>query len=191
MQLLQMPNGAVYPGVEGRIGGAIRMSFDCEAGLEAFLDDLSEGATGSIAGLEGISYEVMGDAVFFSGTLSGDLLRDGEDDEGVRVLNPGATGDRQAVVVAWQNQHGLDPAASDHALAAMGADYGEETAIRLGSGRELRCPVYPEPCSYVRLVVPGVVPLEIAYWEEDEWREAPAEVMGAILGAMRGAHTAT
>jgi hypothetical protein len=34
----------------------------------------------------------------------------------------------------------------------------------------------------VRIVVDG---LELAYWHMDEWQKAPAEVMGAFLGAAR------
>jgi len=70
-------------------------------------------------------------------------------------------------------------------LGSVGNDYGEECVIELATGREIRCPVYPKECSYVRITLPGIVPLELAYWSSDEWGEAPAEVMGAILGAAR------
>lgn len=36
--------------------------------------------------------------------------------------------------------------------------------------------------SYVRVV--DATGDELFYWDEDEWREAPAEVMGAIMGAI-------
>jgi len=57
-----------------------------------------------------------------------------------------------------------------------------ETKIPLETGAELRCPSYPEPCAYVRIVDPIVG--EVAYWDSQEWAEDPEGVMGAILGAM-------
>lgn len=71
-------------------------------------------------------------------------------------------------------------------LGAVGNDYGEECVIALVSGREIRCPASPTDCSYVRITAPAIVPLELGYWSSDEWGEAPAEVMGAILGAAHG-----
>jgi hypothetical protein len=56
-----------------------------------------------------------------------------------------------------------------------------ETVIKLPSGREIHCPAYPEPCSYVRIVQDQ---FELAYWVCDEWQEDPEYVMGAIIGAM-------
>lgn len=36
--------------------------------------------------------------------------------------------------------------------------------------------------TYVRVCDPHGY--EVAYWNEDEWREAPSEVMGAVIGAL-------
>lgn len=73
-----------------------------------------------------------------------------------------------------------------HARSSNGTEYGPETVITLPDGRALHCPAHPEECSYVRIVHDGD---EITYWSSDEWREAPAEVMGAILGVLRAAQT--
>ena len=59
-----------------------------------------------------------------------------------------------------------------------------ESEIKLGNGCTVRCPAYPEACSYVRVVdAEGV---ELAYWDSAEWAEAPEEVMGSIMGAIIG-----
>jgi len=60
--------------------------------------------------------------------------------------------------------------------------YPEEYCVMTESGNEIRCPAYPNPCEYVRIVDPVVG--EVAYWDSAEWQEAPEEVMGAILGSL-------
>ncbi|MEC4339642.1 hypothetical protein VPH13_13040 [Stenotrophomonas pavanii] len=81
---------------------------------------------------------------------------------------------------------GVSLAELPQVLGAVGNDYGEECVIALISGREIRCPASPKDCSYVRITAPGIIPLELGYWSSDEWGEAPAEVMGTILGAAQG-----
>lgn len=71
----------------------------------------------------------------------------------------------------------------DHALGALGHNYGDETVVKTFGGKELRSPVYPKSCNYVRVVQDG---FELAYWDAEEWREDPREVMGAIIGAIHG-----
>lgn len=57
-----------------------------------------------------------------------------------------------------------------------------EAVIRLQSGAAaIHYPQPPEPCDYVRLV--GSDGREIGHWRADEWRDAPRDVMGEILGA--------
>jgi hypothetical protein len=68
------------------------------------------------------------------------------------------------------------------------SDYGDECVMRVEHGAEVRFPPYPIPCDYVRVVKNGN---EIGYWNSQELGDAPAEVMGAILGAaMSGDHAA-
>lgn len=79
-----------------------------------------------------------------------------------------------------------------HAMASMDVDYGDEFVIHAVSGRQIRCPAWPRECDYVRITIEiGERPVELAYWASDEWREAPAEVMGAIMGALNGYETTT
>ena len=74
-----------------------------------------------------------------------------------------------------------------HVLENLDVEYGDEAVITLANGRDIRCPAWPEPCSYVRVTQAGC---ELGYWVDAEWAQAPAEVMGAVLGlacASRGA----
>lgn len=63
--------------------------------------------------------------------------------------------------------------------------YGPETIIPhpTSPGWTLRCPAYPAPCNYVRFC--DEEENEHAYWCSDEWKDAPEEVMGAIMGVLR------
>lgn len=60
--------------------------------------------------------------------------------------------------------------------------YGPEAVVRAHTGFQLRSPAYPDECSYLRVCDP--LGREVAYWTADEWREAPEEVLGAIVGAL-------
>lgn len=61
-------------------------------------------------------------------------------------------------------------------------EYPNECAIVTGFGSQVRLPVHPDSCSYVRVI--DATGAQVGYWNEDEWKEAPAEVMGAIFGAL-------
>jgi hypothetical protein len=71
-----------------------------------------------------------------------------------------------------------------HADGAGDCQYENEFIMQAASGRFIHAPAYPEPCSYVRIV--DRAGNELAYWVSDEWKESPEEVMGAILGALKG-----
>lgn len=152
-----------------------------------------------------LSYALCGDEAEFEQSIDKVLFT-----SGFRSLGGGR--DRiEAIFPGWDDRedlnwcelftteqlHGLDSvqladglgvslAELPQVLGAVGNDYGEECVIALISGREIRCPASPEDCSYVRITAPGIIPLELGYWSSDEWGEAPAEVMGAILGAAKG-----
>ncbi len=59
----------------------------------------------------------------------------------------------------------------------------DETIIKLENGLRLMCPAAPALCTYVRVV--DTNNQELGYWCDDEWSDAPAEVMGAIIGLLR------
>lgn len=185
---VKFPNGKVWREKNGSIVGSVTVpNYENIDSLEDKLDAIAEAATGSILGLTDFAYQYRGgDIVSFQGCA--EELPEDEDDyaeEGYRHLNHNSDELRAALA----KQYGLMDVEVDHALTAIDNQYGEECVLAgVGSGRELRCPAYPEECTYVRIVVDG---LEIAYWIEDEWRDAPAEVMGAIIGAAIGNRMST
>ena len=50
-------------------------------------------------------------------------------------------------------------------------------------GVDLRCPAFPAPCTYVRIVREGV---EVAFYEAAEWKRSPDDVMQVLLNAAYG-----
>lgn len=77
----------------------------------------------------------------------------------------------------------LLPMELEHIRENEGNDYGEEAALLVHNGFQLRYSANDEaPCDYVRVCDP--LGREIAYWVSDEWRDDPEVVMGAILGAL-------
>ena len=62
-----------------------------------------------------------------------------------------------------------------------------ETRIPLSKGRTLCCESTEQNeggTSYVRILDKDEI--EIAYWNSEEWTEEPQEVMGALMGAIKG-----
>ncbi len=59
---------------------------------------------------------------------------------------------------------------------------GEIALTIAENGNRLICPEHPSDCTYIR--VTDGVGNEIGYWDQREWQEEPAEVMGAIVGAL-------
>lgn len=57
-----------------------------------------------------------------------------------------------------------------------------EAVVETTTGVRVVVPAYPAPCTYVRLVDANGD--EYAYWDVAEWGREPAEVMGAIVGAI-------
>jgi hypothetical protein len=61
--------------------------------------------------------------------------------------------------------------------------WGTEIVLVQGNAMQLRADGEdPAGTSYVRVCDPAGA--EVMYWNEDEWREEPAQVMGAIIGCL-------
>lgn len=179
-QWIKFPNSKVWRVEDGLVEGVTMVpNFLDHEDLDSRLDAISEAVTGSLAGLTDFSYQYRGnDLVSFSGKVA--EMLDQEPDE-ISILDTSSDELRAALA----NQYGLDEGEVIHALDSLMQDgkFGEECVVGINdSMRELRCPAYPAPCNYVRVVVNG---LELAYWDKAEWQRAPDVVMGAIIGAAR------
>lgn len=178
MQFIKFPNSKVWQTSEsGWISGTVLVSDYEEKDLEQRMDAISAAATGSICGLTDFSYQYLGgDLVSFHGCAS---ILDEEPDDCVDL--PADSAELRQLLAA---QYQLKPSELDHLLNSLASSFDDECVIPVvGSVRQIRCPAYPSECDYVRVTVDG---MEVAYWSVDEWSEAPADVMGAILGAARG-----
>jgi len=58
----------------------------------------------------------------------------------------------------------------------------KECSIRVSDRMSLVCPAFPEPCSYLRLVIDGKI--ESGFWDWQERQDDPQTVIGAIMGCM-------
>lgn len=177
MKFIKFPNGKVWRVTEEGVASGIVLvpGYDNMTNLEESLDAVAEAATGSFVGLEDFSVSSRGgDFVEFTG-----LARELTSEQGeYEVIDPSSEEFSQAL----RDQYGLSDIEIEHALDNLSNTYGDECSVDvLGSLRQLRCPNHPEACSYVRVVVDG---FETAYWIEDEWASAPAEVMGALIGTL-------
>ena len=183
MQFVKFPNNKVWRVDEnGWFAGSLLVSnYENIDNLEDRLDAIAEAATGSSVGLTDFAYKYHGcDIVSFHGFA--ESLPDNEDDyaeEGFLRLKS----ESESLWAAIAKQYGLTQVEVQHVINNLDSDYGEECVLEiLGSQRQIRSPSHPEERTYVRIVVDG---LEIAYWVEDEWRDAPGEVMGALIGAAK------
>lgn len=178
-QWLKFGNNKVWQvGSDGSIEGVVLVpGFEELDDIEARNDAVSEAVTGSIIGLMNFSVSYIGSGmVRFSGSV--EELLNSQDEEEV-PLPIDVHGKDFLVFLAMQ--YGLLTIEAQHAVSAMGDQYDDEVVIQLANGRELRSRCTDAGCDYVRICIGG---LELAYWVEDEWQQAPAEVMGALIGAM-------
>lgn len=60
-------------------------------------------------------------------------------------------------------------------------DYGPECTVVKRGTQEVRCPAFPHPVSYIRVISDGQ---EVIYWSADEWAVNDS-AMGAILGCIK------
>lgn len=177
----KFPNGKVWLVDDAfMISGTIEVpkvdDFHTFVDPDDFYDAVSLAVTGSIKGLQDISYTLHGGLlVSFSG-----LAVIVEDDPGCVELPL----DSPELRVLLAQQYGIDDMEVEHILDNIETEYLHEFSVPIaGSARAIHCPAAPGECDYVRVVLDGK--LEIAYWNQDEWKAAPAEVMGALLGAVR------
>lgn len=182
-KFVKFPNGLVWRVDEnGWIEGSVVVpGYEGIDDLEARLDAIANAATGSVAGLTSFAYQHRaGDIVSFRGCAEEYNNADEEELEEYEVLHAGLALFKSSLAM----QYGLTDIEVQRAVDSIGDDYGEECVLdMLGSQRQIRTPAHPAECDYVRIVVDGY---EIAYWVADEWSEAPASVMGAIIGAAKG-----
>lgn len=174
MQFVQFPNGKVWPvNADGFITGTVEVPNYTDYGLDEKLDAVSEEVAGDVCVLSSVSLQHLGASLVQFTSYVEDLPP---------LLDPAVEGLR--LKEALSKQYGLLPVEAEHLMANLGTSYPAETSLPIaGSMRKICCPAYPAECSYVRVVVDG---FEIAYWTEDDWRDDPACVMGAFLGAANG-----
>ncbi len=183
MNFVQFPNGKVWVVdahnfIKGTVLVPDYLSLD---DIDARNDALSVAATGSTIGLSDISAEsIGGDMVSFSAYAE---MLVTEDDDGEMPERNVLNVDDPNLRAALMAQYGLNDIEADHAIAnieSFGCDEDECVIQVAASNRQIRTPAHPAECNYVRVVAGG---FEIARWVDDEWRDDPAVVMGALMGA--------
>lgn len=174
---VKFPNGKAWRIDENgwAEGSVVVSNYEDFDSLEGRLDAIAEEVTGSSAGLTNFSYRYRGnDIIAFCGDVS-DMLESEETTQLTEFFS---------LYQTLKAQYGLSDIEVEHALDTLGNQYPNECTLEIGgSYRQIRCPAFPDECSYIRIVVDS---LEIAYWDKGEWHTAPAEIMGAIIGAARG-----
>lgn len=174
---LSLPNGTIvqYDPETGVVSGVARvpgiksMSFDCRPAAVA---EVASGRATFLAEVEVMELD-GDDVVEFRATLSDQAIMSGQ----VRVQDQALWFDRVAELFC------LSPVERQHAEDNACTPYPDECVVRLVNGRQLRSPAYPAECEYVRVVVGGV---EVAYWDKQEFADATAEVLGALVGCLYG-----
>lgn len=183
MNFVQFPNGKVWGVDEHNFvkGTVIVPDYSSLVDIDARNDALSEAVTGSVVGLADIEAHANGGDVVSFSAYAESLVA--ENDDGEVPEHEVLTVDDPRLRAALMEQYGLDDFEVEHALASLELkdQYDDECVIQVsGSHRQIRTPAHPAECNYVRVVAGG---LEIAMWVDDEWRDDPAVVMGALIGA--------
>lgn len=130
-----------------------------------------------------------------------DLATNGEqeislDEEGIdglcQALNFGCWEPRAAPATEaeWEalaRERGWSEAVLSHVIGAGDAVFDGESVIELPGDISLHMPAHPLPCEYLRVVDRSVGKgVELMYWSSDEWRDQPEEVIGAVMGLLKG-----
>lgn len=182
MKFIKFPNGKVWRTVDSSVIGTVVIeNQEAISDVAQLHKAISVAATGDANFLEDIKTQARGVSLVAFTAHARALA----DSSGVALEELHA--DSKELAQALQEQYALSYVEVTHALSNLGSvdDYEDECVVDiLDTPRQLRCPSYPEECSYVRVTVDG---LEVAYWDSQEWQEDPTVVMGAFMGAARGA----
>ena len=166
--LMKFPNGKIWlVDDNGRFSGIVDLS-SLKKHYNPTVIDIIDAIGECIE--PGIAYSMAGNSAIFTAYYKGEdaIEVDINDDKiGLEIME----------------QFGLNAGNLGHAISSLDAEYQDECITTTLSGRKIHTPAYPTDCSYVRITYCG---LELAYWDHAEWAEAPAEVMGAIMGAAHG-----
>lgn len=82
----------------------------------------------------------------------------------------------------FELDHAQNSVAAEEQLSGTGGGFGPECVVRVHSGFFLKVAAYPDEVDYLRVCDP--LGREIAYWSIDEVKEDPADVLGAVVGAL-------
>lgn len=150
----------------GMIGGTVKVDTGrLSSGLDEFLDQIAEAATGSKIGLQSISWRLIGpDTVAFAGVVDLDGLA--EDEMPRRVVCD------EGLVPFLQMQYGLSTGEAQHAVRRGPTQQDEsELVAQQSNGRQLRM------CAKT-----GMVRAVLDEWVVGEW--TPEHIGGSAIGAM-------
>lgn len=181
----KFPNGKIWP-VEQNIVFAIGTLDDFDPPTDDEIPSaLAEFVTGSTCGLTGILESMRGNDRFeLTAEIDVEAIgaEFGAENEAWTLANFPVISDRRELIEAFTSQYDLsDVVEAMHAVDSLDVAYADECVRHIHGGRDLCVPAYPSDCTYVRVVVNG---LELAYWSAEEVGERPAEVLGAIIGAL-------
>lgn len=88
-----------------------------------------------------------------------------------------------SMLSSMEQEHTYDSEEAEQRLKETGMKgFGPECILKVHTGFELRTAAYPDEVDYVRVCDP--LGREIAYWSIDEFRDDPADVLGAMMGAL-------
>lgn len=166
--LWRFGNNKVWLVQAGMIGGTVNVDVNkLSHGLDEFLDQIAEAATGSIVGLQGITWRLVGfDKVVFAAAV--DLGGLAEDEMPIQVSCDAG------LAPFLQIQYGLAPHEAQHAVAAKPTQHSDSDLVaQQSNGRQLRT------CRET-----GKVRAVIDDWVIGQW--FTEQIAGDTLAAMTG-----
>lgn len=177
--LWRFANNKVWQVDAGMIGGTIPVNQAKLAdGLDDFLDHISEVATGSIIGLEGISWKLVGEGkVAFAGTV--DLNGLSEEEQPSQALP-----DKHLPLFLMLQYQLTEDEARHAANTGVSREHQGDVVAAMGNGRQIRL------CTQTSTVRVTIDEWEIARREHPQLTLDPLQVMLSVLKAA-GAATGT